>query len=283
MANSRLGLRTRPGIIRNYTQGSAGGDADANLFLEAALITDATITSAIQQLVIDLKSYGLWSKCKAIWPMVGGSALTHRFNLKDARNLDAAYRLVFSGGWTHASTGATPNGTTGYADTFFNTINLSDNSAHLSYYSRTNSAVASEILMGNLNDQNGGNGLNLVIRRDTNLISFRATELGGATGLVDSTTTDGRGMVIGSITSSSSRKIYRNNALLNTNTTNVNWSRANNTTLIGAAFITNTSSIGFYTNKECAFASIGDGLTDTEAADLYTAVNTFQTTLGRQV
>jgi hypothetical protein len=32
-----------------------------------------------------------------------------------------------------------------------------------------------------------------------------------------------------------------------------------------------------------ALASIGDGLTDTEAANYYTAVQTFQTTLGRQV
>jgi hypothetical protein len=38
-----------------------------------------------------------------------------------------------------------------------------------------------------------------------------------------------------------------------------------------------------FDNKETAFYSIGDGLTDTEAANFYTAVQTFQTTLGRQV
>ena len=38
-----------------------------------------------------------------------------------------------------------------------------------------------------------------------------------------------------------------------------------------------------YSAKECAFASIGDGLTDTEAANFYTAVQTFQTTLSRNV
>jgi hypothetical protein len=35
--------------------------------------------------------------------------------------------------------------------------------------------------------------------------------------------------------------------------------------------------------RNCAFASIGDGLTDTEAANFYTAVQAYQTTLGRQV
>ena len=38
-----------------------------------------------------------------------------------------------------------------------------------------------------------------------------------------------------------------------------------------------------YTTKQCAFASIGSGLTDTEAANFYTAVQAFQTTLGRNV
>jgi hypothetical protein len=38
-----------------------------------------------------------------------------------------------------------------------------------------------------------------------------------------------------------------------------------------------------YDNKELAFASIGDGLTDTEASNFYTAVQTFQTTLSRNV
>jgi S-DNA-T family DNA segregation ATPase FtsK/SpoIIIE len=38
-----------------------------------------------------------------------------------------------------------------------------------------------------------------------------------------------------------------------------------------------------FSNYENAFASIGDGLTDTEASNFYTAVQAFQTTLGRQV
>ena len=42
------------------------------------------------------------------------------------------------------------------------------------------------------------------------------------------------------------------------------------------------STIG-YSNKQCAFASIGDGLTDAEALALYNAVQTFNTTLARQV
>jgi hypothetical protein len=43
------------------------------------------------------------------------------------------------------------------------------------------------------------------------------------------------------------------------------------------------NSPGQYSGRETAFSSIGDGLTDTEAANYYTAVQTFQTTLSRNV
>ncbi len=51
--------------------------------------------------------------------------------------------------------------------------------------------------------------------------------------------------------------------------------------LIKDYFFANLNST--YANREYAFASIGDGLNDTEAANFYTAVQTFQTTLGRNV
>jgi hypothetical protein len=38
-----------------------------------------------------------------------------------------------------------------------------------------------------------------------------------------------------------------------------------------------------FSDRQCAFASIGDGLTDTQASDFYTAVQAFQTTLSRNV
>jgi hypothetical protein len=39
----------------------------------------------------------------------------------------------------------------------------------------------------------------------------------------------------------------------------------------------------FYESSRFAFASIGDGLTDTQASNLYAAVQAFQTTLSRNV
>jgi len=76
-------------------------------------------------------------------------AAQFKYNLVNPVDSDAAFRLVFNGGWTHSSNGATPNGTNGYADTKFNpSLNGQLNSAHLSYYSRTNNSTDNQIEIG---------------------------------------------------------------------------------------------------------------------------------------
>ena len=97
---------------------SGGVDPDAQAFITAAGITDPTQQSAINTLVTDLKGYNIWTKFKAIYPIVGGSASSHKFNLKDPRDLDAAFRLNYAIGVNHSSNGMVSNGTSGYADTF---------------------------------------------------------------------------------------------------------------------------------------------------------------------
>ena len=121
------------GIISS--SGGVSFDADALAFITAASITDNTQKTAINTLVTDLKTYGIWSKMKAIYPFVGGTESQHRFNLKDPRALDGAFYITFYGGMSHSNLGIVPNGTTAYADTKFNpTGNLSVNNAHISSY-----------------------------------------------------------------------------------------------------------------------------------------------------
>jgi hypothetical protein len=112
-------------------------DSDAQAFLTAAGITSYTQANAVNTLVVDLKSAGVWTKMKALYPFVGGTATSHKWNLKDPRDLDVAYRLTFNGGMSHDSRGIVPNGTTGYANTFIDPYVLSINSG-FGYYSQTN-------------------------------------------------------------------------------------------------------------------------------------------------
>ena len=85
---------------------------------------------------------------------------------------------------------------------------------------------------------------------------------------------------------STTLKAWRNGiALANATTTPGGEVLNTATTYLGARRNTTIANpqAEFYTNAECAFASIGDGLSDAEAANFYTAVQAFQTTLNRQV
>ena len=106
-------------ILNSFSIPSSGGpviivDPNAQAFITAAGITDPTQQSAIDNLVIGLKADGLWTPMQALYPFVGGTASTHKYNLKDPRDLDAAYRLQFNGGMTHSANGILFNGTNGY-------------------------------------------------------------------------------------------------------------------------------------------------------------------------
>lgn len=258
-------------------------DADAQAFLTAAAITDPTISSSINKLVVDLKSAGVWSKMKAIYPMVGGTASTHKFNLKDPRDLDAAFRLVFSGGWTHSSTGATPNGTNAYADTKFNPVtnSLAYNDNHLSYYSRTETGAAiatSFYEIGSGNSANGGTSL--FLRRSNNTSAYDCGTA-SANRLLITPITDGRGFYVGSGISTNVGYLFKNGVQQQIKNPLTSASMEGFNYYIGG-FNEQNSNV-YYSDKQVAFSSIGNGLTDAEAANLYTAVQNFNTSLARQV
>lgn len=271
----------RRGIgVQSYVSAGGGTDADAQAFITAAGITDATQQSAINTLVTDLKTYGIWTKMKAIYPFVGGTASAHKFNLKDPRDLDAAFRLVFNGGWTHSSNGATPNGTNAFADTYLTLSNAGCfNNYHFSFYANNNPTAdaTSRVDMGR-GAGISGSYANLFLRiSDSNAF-------GGSSGdrTINSTNSNTQCFGILSSISSTSFKLYKN-GVLNTTDTTTQTTTASTTLNIYIGSQGNASGASEYSNKRCAFASIGDGLTDTEAANLYTAVQAYQTTLSRNV
>lgn len=256
---------------KNFAPLAVSYDADAQTFITAAGITDATQKSAVNQLVLDLKSASIWTKMKAIYPVLGGSASSHAVNLKTP----GTYNLTFSTGWTHSSTGMTPNGAT-YANTYFNPfINISNvNSVSLSYYSRTN--VNTDVYTMGADD---GTYIFSLYANYSNL-SY-SNIYNGSNGRVTGSVSRGDGFFNGNRNALNVHNIWRNGTKLNTNTSSTSLGSTPNANI----YIGGTKSTSPYIDsiKQCAFASIGDGLTDTEAANFYTAVQTYQTTLGRQV
>jgi hypothetical protein len=254
-------------------------DADAQAFVNAAVIEDQVQATAINTLVTDLKGYGIWTKMKALYPFVGGTASTHKFNLKDPRDLDAAFRLVFSGGWTHSSTGATPNGTNGYADTKLAPNLLTTNNAHLSFYSRTNITYTPYVIDigSNANPPSNNPELSIAMRHSGSTYNTLG-DYNFSLAYVNATSAF---YSISSRTSSTSLKGYKNGVLQGTDTNLNVFAGFGNNIYIGGDNLGGTAAR--FSSRQCAFATIGNGLTDTEAANLYTAVQAYQTTLSRNV
>lgn len=256
-------------------------DVDAQKFIAACLADGGALTATQRNSVIylskRLKQLGLWDKLYTIYPVVGGTSITHKYNLKDPRNLDAAYRLTFFGSPTHSTNGIAWNGTTQYSDTFFR---YSDNYnlKSMSYYSRTNATLNNEGSMGHF--QTGGDGALLSIRRPSNIavLTFGANNSIINNGVV----TDSLGFFHGQRESLSSMSLYRNAGLLiNNNVTPTNTNLISFNMLLGAWSI--DGSPARFSNKECAFASFGQSLSTQEVTDFYNTVQQFQTILGRQV
>jgi hypothetical protein len=262
-------------------------ETDAEAFFTRVSSNGGSLTTTEQQavnsLVIQMKADGIWTAMKAIYPMVGGgTGSTAAREAACAQNLkSASFTGTFTSGWTFASTGVTPNGSSAYMDTgFVADTNLTYGSACISYYSRTNTD-------GNITDF-GSYGpppiTSYVIQCRNSNVGRAGTYDGGAVsdwGLL--AVTDSRGFFIANRQSRTNNKMIRNNTSGVTNTldSDRNYMTNNNNHYLAASNY-NSTAIQF-SNRECAFASIGDGLTDTQASNFYTAVQAFQTTLSRNV
>ena len=252
-------------------------DADATAFF--ARVTDAggslnaTEQTAIDTLVKALKANGLWTKMNAIYPMVGASAAACKQNLKSS-----SFTGTFTAGWTFASTGATPNGTNAYMDTGLNAnSNLTTNNNNVTIYSRTNNAI-------NAYDYSayagGTSGLYINIKwSDGNL--YGVSELETSSGLILISNTNSTGLYQINRTSNTVFKVFRNSSILSTNTVSNTGTLPNLNIYLSAH--NNNGVVSAYSNRQIAFFSIGQGFTNTEADNFYTAVQAFQTSLSRQV
>jgi hypothetical protein len=249
----------------------------AKNFISVANITDPTQITAINYLVKELVDNNLIGKFNFIYPMVGGDATRHSYNLIDT----GLYRLTFNGGWTHSANGALPNGTNAWANTGFIPTNVSGtDNAHISYYSRTNNQNTDEYAIA------GSTNVNpiayLRIRDQGNVAEggFGNYRVNQPT-TVSGGSTDSRGLFMLNVQSNTLRQLLRNKTVLNANTVNQVIGKPNINLYIGA-YNFNGVATGF-TSKECAFASIGNGMSNVEQALFYDIVQEYQTILGRNV
>jgi hypothetical protein len=250
-------------------------DFDAKAFLSAALISDGTQRAATNSFCIDLKGYSIWSKMKALYPFVTDKIVEAdiksqmKFNLKDPRDLNAAFRLFWNGGGSWSANGYTPNGINGWANTYLVTQGtLGLNSTSYGVYSRTN-VDRNAPSIGNVTGA-APSECSLWLR-SSNTAFLRVNNSTNAS----QASTDSRGLFIAN---------RANSTQINLQIRGTQYTYSNNSNSLS----TNVFQIGgvnpnFFDNKEIAFAFIGDGLTAQNMTDLNTAVVAFQTALSRNV
>lgn len=250
-------------IINPYVY--AGLDPDAQAFLTAASITDATITSAINTLCLDLKGNNLWSKMFAIYPFVGGTATTHKWNLKDPQDTNAAYRMTFSGGWVHDANGITGNAINTLGNSNLNASLIQGTKGSIGIYSRTN-INANYYDMSNLS---GGTEQSVLSRWSNNLFYVNS----GSATYPNTANLDSRGLF--SLSFNAQVKGYKNGSHVITET--------KASTGVNNVYYVGGFSGGGISGRNYAFAFISDELNNSEMSNLYTNIQNFQTTLSRNV
>ena len=260
--------------------GGGGGDADATAYLSAVATaggtTDATIDGAVNTLFTSLKSAGVYSKIYAFYPYIGGIAGSHIINA----NLNTTFDQVRSGGWTDDSSGALPNGTNASSDT-----QLLPSAA----LTKNNTALWTYVSGSGRNDYTAelGTGTYNATDQFTALIpgetagddrGYFYTYDGGASRIMVNPFPDHQGLVGWNRPSTNVFNVWLKGVKLDTDT-DATTGELNTTTNI---FVPAPSGNGInWAVRKHLFDAITEGFSDTEATDFQTAINTFQTTLGR--
>jgi hypothetical protein len=256
-------------------------DADAQAFFDRVTTAGGTLTTteqnAVNTLVVQMKADGIWTKMKAIYPMVGASAAACAQNLKSS-----SFTGLFTSGWTFANAGVTGNGTSAYMNTNFIPSTGYLNSSNFGLFLYTSSTTAGSVDRDLAIFTGGGvPSLNLTAKDGTSAkadlfdFGYRISISGYNV----------QGFYIGSRTASNSAKLHRNGIEIGSTTGPAGIAPSTYLTL-GAANLSSSNPIsgtGNYSAKTFSLVGICDGLNDTEAANFYTAVQAFQTTLNRQV
>jgi len=276
--NTQTNTSTPTNTPTPSTTPPASGTSEAQTYLRAVVDAGGTgITSTVSAATItlftSLVSNNLWDKLIAFYPILGGNSSGCKFNGKNPVDTNAGYRLVFNGGWTFNSLGATSNGTNAYANTFLSASTITPlNSQHLSLYMANNSVPSG--VSRSFGGANGGGGLFSIGIQSTSYYYWGASDNGQSS----FSTANSQGNLLTTANSTSSSLLYRNGTQIFT-TVNDNGKSIPYSVYIGA--YNNAGTPAQYYANQYRFSTIGYGLSAAQVSTLSTIINTFQTTLSR--
>jgi hypothetical protein len=241
----------------------------------------STVSAATITLFTSLVSNGLYNGMIYMYPFLGGNAAGHKFNALNPLDTNGAYRLTFNGGWTHSSSGATPNGTNAWADTYFGPTTLSSltiSAGTMGLYSGTD-AVGGCAIGG------GGSGAG------NNYWAFYPRSAGGTmtalawestTGAATSVTIPNAlgGLHFTRSGTTTTCQYYRRGVFVQS--VNVTANAKDSLSIYLGALNQNTTANQYSTNRH-QFTYAHTGLTASQITTLDSIIQTYQTSLSRNV
>lgn len=240
-------------------------DLSALLYINTANIYDVEKKRKISNLVKTLKDNGLWTKTAILYLLNTGSEFSAKFNVKDPRDLNAAFRGTFSGGWTFDAIGAKANGVDTYINTYFNPTTSPTSNGLMSC------GIYSEL---NIDEQKTSVGSNTNFSAQILNISPRSfnqhTVYGNATSPANKPLTNSK--VWSFVSRETSASFYGKINAQTIVTTTAGIQAPNLNVYIGARNISWGAPDNFSANKFSVFWCGNVGLTDAESTILYNAI-----------
>ncbi|WP_442577870.1 SGNH/GDSL hydrolase family protein [Mesorhizobium sp. ASY16-5R] len=228
----------------------------------------------INALIVALKGYGIWSKLdeKQVMAMAISANASGNFI-----NANFTMTLVNSPTFT-AKKGYSGNGSTSYINTNFNpaagSLNFTQNSCSIMVWCNSTGTASSAVT--DVGSFDGANGSIIRCRGASNYVESRLNT-GSTSTSNPATVTDAKGMTLISRTGSGGYSVYRDGVLV-TSPAVVSAAIANVNIFLGALNTSGTPSQ--HSNRQYGAFAVGGGLTATEAANYYTAMNTYMTAVG---
>ena len=252
-------------------QAAAGGiDPDAQAFITAAGISGSN-ADAINTLVLDLKSYNLWTKMYVIYPLIGASSTSQKLNLLNPNTYTGSFKA--SGGGASSITfynqGFVKSATGDHMDSGFidNTPYWSYTDAHMSINFESATTGDTGYLMGCTNDSPAP-------YNEYSKTGFYFFQNGNETKYFSPTAAVESGSIVVTVDPSNQKPTaYINGA--NQKQAGVTSTNSHTNKKIMIASVDNFGgSAGAFLGK-INFATIGQSLSSTNASNLNTAVNTY--------
>jgi len=259
-------------------------DASAQAYMDALVAAGASLNStqqnAINALVVALKAAGVWNSMTAVYPLVGGTAASHAVNALSP----GTYNITWSGAITHDANGALGDGSSGYGDTGIAPAGVAElNASNVSmgfYCNLGNLDASGKVDMGS----HDSDTQTLMLCGGYNS-GFSAREMAcysdGGWGANATDANDTQGFLVGTQINPSQGYLHKNGTQILSNTSTQNTVAPSSTIYLLAR--NHIGSAQYFTPRRMALAFVGAAVSASSQSALYSAVQAFEASLGRNV